>query len=160
MLYDNSCILQMLQFENMKKVDEVIELIKNDCPLAARFFMNGMKKYCAEIGLTHIQGGVLLYLLQGEQHFSQTEVSGYIGANASAISRMLDDLEESGLVKRELNEDNRREHVVVLTDIGKAKALALDREITKLYAKMFEDLTEKEFDTIKDIFGKIKRSIA
>jgi DNA-binding MarR family transcriptional regulator len=143
----------------MEKIYEIVSLVKSDCPEIARFFMGGMHKYCVELGISQIQGGALLHLLESEKYLSQTDICDYLDMNAPVVSRLIDDLENAGLVKRDIDNDNRRKHILILTDIGKEKALALDRATTEIYATILRDLDKQECETIKGIFAKIKGSI-
>ena len=65
----------------------------------------------------------------------------------SSTSRNVEFLVESGLVRREINEDDQRLRSVALTEGGRRKVAEMAPIINNLYARLIEDLTPSELRT-------------
>jgi MarR family transcriptional regulator for hemolysin len=145
----------------MKRSDflKTVDLIENVVSSATRFFMQRFKTACAELNLSLTHGQVLLFVLRGRKHFSQTEICEYMEADPSKLSRLVDGVEKMGLVRRVVPQENRRANFVELTDTGQAVATNLWEKTNDIYFELLKPLDKTEFEMIKIIFNKIERSL-
>lgn len=81
-----------------------------------------------------------LFLLEKRSPCIMSELSSSLEMDNSAVTRIVDRLEKNGLVKRTLNENDRREFFVTITESGLNEILR-----TKLVAKKLNKKLEKEF---------------
>ena len=84
----------------------------------------------------HPRHYAILQELQRSPGMSQQAVSDLLLVHRSAMVSLLDDLERRGLVTRGRNQDNRREHVLYLTDDGAALLSELS-PVTKAFESDF-----------------------
>jgi DNA-binding MarR family transcriptional regulator len=84
-----------------------------------------------EQGLSPSEGHVLSYL-RGYGPAPVGELVRVFGIKQSTLTSMLDRLEQAGLVRRELNPDDRRSFLVHLSDAGAALTKRTNRILEKL----------------------------
>jgi DNA-binding MarR family transcriptional regulator len=137
----------------------MVDLIENTCSSAAMFFMRKLKIACDELNLLLMHGQVLLFLLNSKKHISQTEICKYMETNASVLSRLIDSIEEVGLVQRFTPQENRRAKFIELTDTGQVLAAKLYEKMGDTYFQILKPLNKKESEMLKVIFEKIKRNL-
>lgn len=71
----------------------------------------------------------VLEVLQGDRP-TQQALANHLGIDRTVMTYLIDDLEQSGLVERRLNPDDRRQRQVVATDRGrKAVELVYDKVV-------------------------------
>ena len=142
-----------------KEIFEMIDLTEIVCGSAAMFWLRKFKTACYELGIPLKQGHLLLMLLRSEKNFSQNDVCKLMELDPPKISRMIDEIEKTGLVRRATPEDNRREHIVVLTDTGQAKAAELWERTREIYAELLGFLDKEEQGMLKRILEKIGENV-
>jgi DNA-binding MarR family transcriptional regulator len=74
----------------------------------------------APLGLTPAQERALRMITRSEQPLRMTELADQLGIVPRSLTRVIDTLEEAGLVHREIDPRNRRAILLHLTDRGKA----------------------------------------
>lgn len=74
-----------------------------------------------EVGLSPVEGHVLTYL-RSYAPAPIAELVRVFGIKQSTFTSLLDRLEEAGLVRRELNPDDRRSFLIHLSDAGRELA--------------------------------------
>lgn len=74
----------------------------------------------SEHGLTPMESGVLAYLNKqtGEPKIDQITLAERMGIDRSHTSLLIERLVGMGVVERQINPDNRRAHILKLTDVG------------------------------------------
>jgi DNA-binding MarR family transcriptional regulator len=107
-----------------------------------------------ELDLTPAQAG-LLRLIARTPGQSQQAVAGQLGTPPSRLVRLLDGLEQRGLIERRRNPDDRRHHALYLTDQGGG----LMRDLGRI-AAAHEDatcvaLSPAERDTLRSLLARI-----
>ncbi len=94
---------------------------------------NRYNQLAAEFGITQ-SIGYLLINIDEKEGTTVTEVAGLLGLKSTSLSRMLSNLEESGLVYRQSNEGDKRSVKIYLTDLGKEK-----RHLARVVVRKFND---------------------
>ena len=84
-----------------------------------------------ELGVSPIEGHVLTYL-RSYSPASIRDLVRVFGIKQSTFTSLLDRLERAGLVRRELNPDDRRSLLVHITDRGREVTARLNRVLEKL----------------------------
>ena len=135
----------------MKKERRFIFLIGQ----ARQRLMNRLDQALLETaGITAAQSGALYYLRDNDGCMF-TELSKALGLDKSAITGLVDRLENKGLVQRRIPPANRRSISIVITDTGRdvaGKCLKVTKEFN---AAITEGLSEKEIETFSKILQKI-----
>ncbi|CAG5012011.1 Transcriptional regulator SlyA [Dyadobacter sp. CECT 9275] len=110
--------------------------------------------YAANFGITMAAGHVLLNI-DIEQGTPATKIAPLLGMEPRSLVRMLKNLEERGLITREVDDTDKRFVRIVLTDLGKEKR-ELSREGVILFNNMVREKIPLEklatfFEVINDI---------
>ena len=105
------------------------------------------------MGIT-IEQWVLLKIIQESKKLSQKEIANKSFRDPASITRTLDLLTKKGFIKREQVASDRRQHGIVLTEIGEqfvAKHMELINDMRRKSVEGFSD------DEIKTFYGMLKR---
>jgi MarR family transcriptional regulator, lower aerobic nicotinate degradation pathway regulator len=105
--------------------------------------------------LTHRHYWILLALDQGEGA-NQVELAGAIGVNRNAMVDLLDVLEQQNLVCRKRNPSNRREHIVVSTEVGKELVGKLKAQVQQAETSVTAALTMNERETLFSLLDRLR----
>jgi DNA-binding MarR family transcriptional regulator len=97
------------------------------------------------VNLTQWQ--LLICLLKGT-HRSPTEISEHLGHDMGALTRVADELERKGLVRRERSQEDRRAVQIAITPEGKRLALAGKRILMQLLNELLEPYSKSEVDAL------------
>lgn len=91
--------------------------------------------------------------------FSQAELAQVIGIRPQSIGPLLTRLEDDGCIVRGAWEHDRRAHLVMLTDKGRAKAQAV-RDLQRTFAKeTLSVLSDEEKQQLASIVMKLNDSL-
>jgi DNA-binding MarR family transcriptional regulator len=111
----------------------------------------------APVQLTPAQFSVLL-LLDANPGRNQTELASTLGILRPNFVAMLDALEGRGLVLRTRSPNDRRSHILVLTDKGRATLTRAKKLVaTRHEARLSELLGEDNRDALLAMLSKIAR---
>lgn len=95
------------------------------------------------LGISTTQLGVL-FILESEPGALPKQVSEILGINRSAITALVDRMEEAGLVRREPSDDDGRVVHLFATSSGLDKALAARPILAGLNRRLTRDFTARE----------------
>jgi len=103
--------------------------------------------------------GFVLLNLHYEVGTPATKIAPLMGMESRSLSRMLNNMEEQGFIRKEQSENDKRSVLIFLTDKGREK-----REISRLTVRGFnEELSSKisteEFTTFVKVMNKINSQI-
>lgn len=105
-------------------------------------------------GLTSEQWSVLNRLCGGDG-ITQKELAGRVDKDPTNLTRILDQLERKGLIRREANRSDRRSFRLTVTERGREldRLLApLEREFV---AQLLEGVSEAEQATLRAVLSRI-----
>ncbi|PKN71060.1 MAG: MarR family transcriptional regulator [Deltaproteobacteria bacterium HGW-Deltaproteobacteria-12] len=105
-------------------------------------------------GITAAQSGALYYLKENDGCLF-TELSGALGLDKSAITGLVDRLENKKLVERRLTPADRRAISIVLTDAGRDAANRCLKVTKEFNRAITEGLSEQEIEAFSKILQKI-----
>jgi len=94
---------------------------------------NRYNQLVAEFGFTQ-SIGYLLINIDEQEGTTVSQVAALLGLKSTSLSRMLSQLEQSGLIRRESNSGDKRSVKIYLTDLGKEK-----RQLARSVAKQFNN---------------------
>lgn len=120
-----------------------------------RTLFDGMVR---ERGLTLSRARALRYLSQ-RSPVNQTELAAVLEIEGSTMVRLLDGLEEQGLVERNAVDGDRRAKQVTLTAAAAEQLEELDAIIGVLHEAMFQGLEEGELEASVALLRRISRNI-
>jgi MarR family 2-MHQ and catechol resistance regulon transcriptional repressor len=121
---------------------------------AAESVTSRIHRHLIEAGLTVSQFGVLEALFHVGP-LSQVEIAKKVLKSTGNITMVIDNLEKSGLVKRERQKDDRRYYIVQLTDAGrKLIGSIFPRHAAKIIEEM-RVLSSAEQETLGNLCRKL-----
>ena len=110
-----------------------------------------------EFGLNPLEGR-LIRILMGNC-YSQEELGGCLDIDKGRIAKTIFSLEEKGLIRREVNEKNRRQKLVSLTE----KGIEMYETIAHIYEEWddicYEGFTEEERKQSHEFIKRISANV-
>jgi len=106
------------------------------------------------LGVSHTQLGVL-WVLEQTPGAMLKDVSDQLGINASAITGLIGRMEDAGLVRRQVSEEDGRVAHIFPTAEGLAKAVAARPVLARLNARLTQDFSDREIATVARFLGSI-----
>jgi DNA-binding MarR family transcriptional regulator len=100
------------------------------------------------LSVSFTQWVVLMRLSSQQSHMSATQLSKEVGHDMGALTRVIDDLEHRGLVRRERSRRDRRAVEIAITAAGRRQAKSAKRVMVGLLNELVEPYTEAEIDTL------------
>lgn len=89
---------------------------------------------------------------------SQQHLAAALRLQKSTVSRLIDQLEADGVVKREMNPADRRSVLVSLTALGSKRAGRLDDARRELFSRLLADLTPDERTMVVAGLSRLKEA--
>src|SRR3954469_2810870 len=116
-----------------------------------------LERELAAVGMPLSWYDVLLVLNAAPDHrLRMTEVGAAAVLSRERVSRVVDDLERAGLVRRERNPDDGRSLLAVVTDAGRARLRAAAPTYLAGIARYFgAPLDDDEVQTIATALGRV-----
>ena len=115
------------------------------------YYMNQFLKKETEISYSQYYMFMLLYY---EPNVNQSDIAKACFMNRSGVSRTFSEFEKKGLIKREINPNNKREYITTLTDEGLKTAKFLEEKELEWDAMICEEL-ELNRDELMDLLSKL-----
>jgi len=98
-----------------------------------------------------------LRILRGEgQPMQVYQIAERMVTPQSDITRLVDRLEKSGLVKRERCGEDRRVVWVTLTAAGTSIVKKLDRPIVELHNRQFQHLSQRDLKALNELLFRVR----
>lgn len=138
------------QGENYRTEDSVGFLMKRVVELMSRAIDARMSEH----SLTDAQWRPLL-LLSRNSACTATQVARWVGCDAGATTRMLDRLEDKGLLRRVRSTDDRRVQQLELTQDGRQAAAIVPYVIADVLNAHLANLSHKEVDHLRDLLQRV-----
>ncbi|WP_374687334.1 MarR family winged helix-turn-helix transcriptional regulator [Promineifilum sp.] len=113
-------------------------------------------------GLSYAQFRILMSLLFSEWQGSEaglnpSEISDQQGTSRNTISALIRSLEESGLIERRLDQQDRRRFHIRLTEAGRHKLRNHAQQHVKTTDDIFAALSAEEMETLSNLLRKLNR---
>ena len=144
----NYCIKQIKKEPIMD--DRLLFLLSR----AQHKFSNYLKKKFNEAGV-HISPGQMgiLFLLGQKNLRPMNELSKILDIDNSAITRLVDRLEKSGLAERTMNPSDRRQYLIGITAKGREQSEKAKHIAKQANEKIREGFTDEEIEVFKKVMG-------
>ncbi|MBD1393066.1 MarR family winged helix-turn-helix transcriptional regulator [Mucilaginibacter glaciei] len=116
---------------------------------------NRYNQIVTEFGITQSIGYLLINI--DEEGTTVSQAAALLGLKSTSLSRMLNQLEETGLIYRKSNQGDKRSVKIFLTDLGKEK-----RQQAKDVVKQFNNylnahISEADKQYLTDMLKKINQ---
>jgi MarR family transcriptional regulator, transcriptional regulator for hemolysin len=126
---------------------------------AARVVSRAFDEALAEAGGSLPMWIVLLNLKIGRAA-NQRELAEAVGVTEATLTHHLNAMEASGLLTRRRERENRRIHVVELTDAGETAFLRLRDAAVAFDRRLRRGLSAGELATLEDVLGRLVINVA
>lgn len=108
-----------------------------------------------DLGVTQARWTTMVYLQRGGEGLTQRELASLMAIENPTLVRLLDSLEEQGLIQRRLCQNDRRARRLHLTEAGESFMDDLNARARKLRDEMLEGVSEEDIDVALGVFNKI-----
>lgn len=98
---------------------------------------------------------IIWVLHQHSEGVLQTTIASWLNQTEAAVSRQVGLLHEDGLIEKHVDPDNRRNHVIALSQKGKDLADDAMGALVSAYQPYFADLTLTEQDGLNNLLEKV-----
>jgi len=111
------------------------------------------------------QGGtqatwLVLLSLTGAEHRSQRSMAADLDIEGPTLTHHLNRMEAGGLITRTRDPENRRAHLVALTDAGRAAFDGLLGAVVDFDARLRAGISDAELDTLRDLLQRLAANAA
>ncbi|MDU9007156.1 MarR family winged helix-turn-helix transcriptional regulator [Sedimentitalea todarodis] len=124
--------------------------------LTARTMEAEFNKRLAHFGITRV-AWVVLGAIHFDEKSSPSELAEFLSIDRAAITRLLDKLEQQGLIIRCRTDEDRRSVSLLLTPKGEALSVEIARESKAVNAQFSDGLTPEE---VEQYIGTVKKILA
>ncbi|WP_426451544.1 MarR family winged helix-turn-helix transcriptional regulator [Paenibacillus sp. S-38] len=140
------------------KPEKTLELRKQIQQFVRQFgLMDGHKTPCGfPLSVSQVYA---LEELEKQQR-SVTELAGHLHLERSSVSRLVDALVKEEFVRRDINEANRRELILTLTDKGSRVLNQVREQSLQFYEQIFGVLPDEDHALIHEAFGKLNIALS
>lgn len=114
---------------------------------------NKYNQLAAGFGITQAIGYVLINV--GAEGTAVSKLAALLGVKATSLSRLLNNMEDSGLIYRETSEGDKRSVNIFLTDYGLDKRKEAKNVVVKFNEYLDQHFTKKEKDTFINFLVKL-----
>lgn len=112
----------------------------------------------AEADITFSQWVVLMQLRDGLAH-TASDLARNIGHDTGALTRLIDQLEHRGLLKRSRCQDDRRVVRLHMTETGRAAAQMVTPIAVRFYNTVLDGFSTTEVDTLITLLSKFLAAV-
>lgn len=108
-----------------------------------------------DLGVTQARWSTMVYLEKGGEGLTQRELASLMAIENPTLVRLLDSLEQQGLIERRPCPNDRRARRLHLTDAGRAFMNDLSGRAEVLREQMLEGISDEEIECTVNVFHKI-----
>jgi DNA-binding MarR family transcriptional regulator len=144
-----------IKFVSMRSSVKHQETIDYFLKIVWQTVANRYNQLVTEFGITQSIGYLLINIEEDGTTVSQA--AALLGLKSTSLSRMLNQLEQTGLIYRESNKGDKRSVKIYLTDLGKEK-----RQLAKNVVKQFNNylnahISDADKQYLTDMLKKINQ---
>lgn len=122
----------------------------------SRRWRNRLDEEMRPTGLTQARWVVLVHLARGADGLLQKDVANHVGIEGPTLVRILDRLEQQGMIERRPVPSDRRGKTVHLTRKGLAMTGAFDRIAARLRERILKDVDPDELERCTKLLRSIR----
>lgn len=137
--------------EQMRLANQLCFSAYNVSRLFAQFYEKKLKKF----GITYSQYLVLLTLWE-ENPQTLNSIGRHLDLSSNTLTPLLKRLEQSGWVKRERQQSDKRQLIITLTDNGQQQQEAVFEAISSCLPQEFDTT---EYDETKYVFEELEKTL-
>lgn len=108
-----------------------------------------------DLGVTQARWTTMFYLQRGGEGLTQRELASLMAIENPTLVRLLDSLEEQGLIERRLCQNDRRARRLHLTKAGDDFMDELNRRARDLRDEMLQGVADSDIEVAVNVFNQI-----
>lgn len=139
----------------MRSIDSLRFMLTSHLLLAGKQWRQLSQAAVTEYGISAATAGPLLFIRRLGEGVRQITLAEYVGLEGASLVRLIDQLSAAGLVRREVDANDRRANALWLTQAGMALAETLEAELSQLRAKVFDGISPQDFEAVIRVFDAI-----
>jgi len=112
------------------------------------------KQSVSELGVTGVQG-LVLNALSEEDQTSSVQLGKHVQLDSATMTGVLDRLEQSNLIRRTADAQDRRAVRIMLTAAGKDVTEKLKHKLVEANQNYTQNLSDQELQTLKKLLAKL-----
>lgn len=128
--------------------------------MLARRWRRLLDRELAHSGLTDATWGPLFHLERGGDNISQTELADRIGLDTSSLVRLIDLLEQRGLLERRTDPADRRARRLLLTPRGREKVTQIRESLHRLEMAFLADIDDEQLNRGLKVFDLVGQRLS
>jgi DNA-binding MarR family transcriptional regulator len=144
-------ILESMEYQDPAQLADLLHRL-------TRRLRRAQAERLAPLGLTPAQERALRVITRSEQPLRMTELADQLGIVPRSLTRVIDTLENAGLVRREIDPRNRRAILLHLTDRGTAVRDDMREARRRAAEDLFAPLTVEDRKTLTELLTMIDSS--
>lgn len=125
----------------------------------SRAWRSALDRRLAEIGLSQARWLVLLHLSRFNEPPAQRQLAESVGVEGPTLARLLDNLEQQGLVQRIVDTQDRRAKKLILTDNAKQLITTIEDIAAELRDQVLQGISEEEQQICQSVHTRILANI-
>ena len=132
-------------------------LISQIKQLQGRVFERMLK----ESGIDAFNGaqGRILYVLWEKERLTISEIGHLTSLAKTSLTSMLDRMEESGLVERKTDKNNRRQIIISITDKARNYKEEYDRVSLEMNELFYKGFSEEEIEQFEEMLRRLIQNL-
>ncbi|MDX8403852.1 MAG: MarR family transcriptional regulator [Mariprofundaceae bacterium] len=136
-----------------ERIEDGLGFLANQLSFALR---QSIGRKCKAVGYKATPEGLgILFLLSRQDGLTQSQISEFLAKDKAAITRLLNNLEREGLVKRDHDKADRRVVHSHLTDKGNKALDEMSPVFQSFFSKIFDGVDPDEFDIARNVLRQI-----
>jgi MarR family transcriptional regulator, transcriptional regulator for hemolysin len=124
----------------------------------ARLLRRSFNRGVLELGLTQTQWRAIAQLSRNEG-INQVTLADILEVQPISLARLLDRMQEAGIIERRPDPNDRRAVQLYLTDAAKPILEGLRRQAARVHDQAVGDMPEEGFDRLIDALQVLKRNL-
>ncbi|KMQ72943.1 MarR family transcriptional regulator [Marinobacter subterrani] len=108
-----------------------------------------------DLGVTQARWSTMVYLEKGGEGLTQRELASLMAIENPTLVRLLDSLEQQGLIERRPCPNDRRARRLHLTTAGRGFMDDLSRRASTLREEMLEGISDEDIECTVRVFNRI-----
>jgi DNA-binding MarR family transcriptional regulator len=119
-----------------------------------------LEQLCRQSGITHAQYNVLRILkgVHPEGH-PRFEIGNRLIRRAPDVTRLLDRLQQQGLIERAWDQENRRQSIARISERGLTLLRTIEPALARLQQQVLSPLTRDQVQTLATILDQLSRQM-
>lgn len=140
--------------------NQIQKQVAHKLPLVSRSWRQLADDALAEHRVSNSMAWCLIHLDRLGPQSRQTELAQAIGITPSTAVRVLDQLENAGLIERALDPDDKRSRLISLSPAGRELVGKIEARLADLRGELFHDVPEGDIETTLRVLETLSRRLA